>query len=74
MKVPEQQQIATQKGGEKMTGAEVREMILAAGLRLWQVADRLGMSDNSFSRRLRFDFKESEVEQVKQIIDELKAK
>lgn len=57
-----------------MTGAEVREMILAAGLRLWQVADRLGMSDNSFSRRLRFDFKESEVEQVKQIIDELKAK
>lgn len=57
-----------------MTGAEVREMILAAGLRLWQVADRLGMSDNSFSRRLRFDFKEAEVEQVKQIIDELKAK
>lgn len=57
-----------------MTGAEVREMIIHAGLRLWQVADKLGMSDGNFSRRLRFDFNESEVEQVKKIIDELKTK
>lgn len=57
-----------------MTGAEVREMILAAGLRLWQVADRLGMTDNSFSRRLRHDFTQSEVDRVREIIDELQTK
>lgn len=56
-----------------MTGAEVREMILSAGLRLWQVADRLGMTDNSFSRRLRHDFNQTEVDRVRQIIKELQA-
>lgn len=56
-----------------MTGAEVREMILAAGLRLWQVADKLGMTDNSFSRRLRHDFNAAEVDRIRSIIKDLQA-
>ena len=55
-----------------MTGAEVREMILAAGVRLWQVAERLEMTDNSFSRRLRHDFTKEEVDRVQQIIKDLR--
>ena len=56
-----------------MTGAEVRQMIVDSGVRLWKVADRLGITDNSFSRRLRHDFTNAEVEKVRQIIKELQA-
>ena len=56
-----------------MTGAEVRQMILESGVRLWKVADTLGITDNSFSRRLRHDFTNEEVEQVRQIVKELQA-
>jgi len=74
MGLHEQQHVVTWKGGETMTGAEVREMILAAGLRLWQVADKLGMTDNNFSRRLRHDFNAAEVDTIRSIIKELQAK
>lgn len=32
---------------------EIRAEIASAGLRLWQVADALGMHDSNFSRLLR---------------------
>ena len=54
-----------------MTGPEVRQMILNSGLYLWQVAKALGITDNSFSRKLRYDFSEAEVEQIKAIVKEL---
>lgn len=57
-----------------MTGSEVRAMILDSGVRLWQVADGLGVTDNSFSRRLRKDFTEAEVDRIKSIIADLQAK
>jgi len=36
-----------------MTGAEVKKMIMDNGIRLWAVAEQLGVSDNYFSRRMR---------------------
>ena len=54
-----------------MTGAEIKGMVLSAGVRLWKVADKLGMSDSYFSRRLRKDFSAAEVEQISQIIQQL---
>ena len=55
-----------------MTGSEVRELILSNGIRLWKVADVLGVTDNYFSRRLRKPFSESEVAKVKAAIEQVK--
>ena len=57
-----------------MSGTEVKNMIFAAGVRVWQVAELWGISDGNFSRRLRKPFDEAEVERVKAIISELQAK
>ena len=54
-----------------MTGPEIRQMILDSGLYLWQVAKALGITDNSFSRKLRYDFSETDTEKIKAIIKEL---
>lgn len=57
-----------------MTGAEIRDMILDSGLRLWRVAEKLGMTDTTFSKRLRHDFSDEEAERIKNAIGEIKAK
>lgn len=54
-----------------MSGVEIKEMIKASGLNLWQVAEVLGMNDGNFSRRLRKPFNDEEVAKIKTIISEL---
>lgn len=54
-----------------MTGQEIKSMIKAENIKLWQVADALDMRDSDFSRRLRKPFCEKEVEEIKRIINEL---
>lgn len=54
-----------------MAGAEIREMILRKGFRLWQVAKKLGLADHTFSRRLRDPFNDEEVVRVKTALAEL---
>ncbi len=56
-----------------MSGAEIRQRILDAGLRIWRVADRFGCCDCNFSRKLRHDFSEADTARVLAIIEELKA-
>lgn len=56
-----------------MSGAEIKERILAAGLRVWQVADAFGCTDGNFSRKLRRDFSDADTEKVLSIIEHLKA-
>lgn len=56
-----------------MLGREIKELILSSGVRCWQVAERWGLSDGNFSRRLRKPFSADEVERVKAIIAELTA-
>lgn len=56
-----------------MLGREIKELILSSGVRCWQVAERWGLSDGNFSRRLRRPFSADEVERVKAIIAELTA-
>lgn len=56
-----------------MSGQEVKALILANGLKCWQVADALGMQDSNFSRKLRKPFDEKAVEEVKAAIATLKA-
>lgn len=57
-----------------MTGIETRKMILDSGLRLWMVAEKLGMTDTVFSKKLRHDFSDEEVKRIKNAIGEIKAK
>lgn len=57
-----------------MSGSEIREKILGAGLKLWQVAYAYGTTDSNFSRMLRKDFTNEQTEKILSIIDELKAK
>lgn len=57
---------------KSMSGSEIREKILGAGLKLWQVAYAYGTTDNNFSRLLRKDFTNEQTEKILSIIDELK--
>ena len=56
-----------------MTGAEMKELIISAGLKLWQVGEALGMNDGNFSRRLRKPFNDAETARINEIIAELNA-
>lgn len=60
------------KGSEKMSGAEIKKRILAAGLKVWQVADAFGVADTTFSKYLRKDFSDQDTKKVLTIIDSLK--
>lgn len=55
-----------------MSGAEIKKVILSAGLKLWQVANALNMQDYSFSRKLRYDFNEEDTQKVLSVIEDLK--
>lgn len=50
---------------------EIRRAAAAAGVRLWQIAEKLGMADSMFSRLLRKEFDPETRERVLQIITEL---
>ena len=50
----------------------IREGIRAAGLKYWQVAERYGITDGNFSRKLRRELPEQERARIFSIIAELK--
>lgn len=56
-----------------MTGREIKTLIVSAGLKNYAVAEKYGITETSFSRKLRGDFSEEDTEKVLSIIDELKA-
>ncbi|WP_187116777.1 hypothetical protein [Anaerotruncus rubiinfantis] len=55
-----------------MTNREIRLAAADAGVKLWQIADKLGIADCNFSRKLRRELPEEEKERIRQIIAELK--
>ena len=58
-----------------MNGKDVRVLIKSSKLNIWQVADKYGVADTTFSKYLRpnYDFNDDDTERVLAIIDELKA-
>lgn len=54
-----------------MRNIEVREAAKEAGVFLWEVADRLGIRDNEFSRRLRKELPAAEKEKALSAISEI---
>ena len=54
-----------------MKNKDIREASKAAGIKLWQIADKLGINDGNFSRKLRFELSEAEKAKIFKIIEEL---
>lgn len=54
-----------------MKNQEIRRAAAGAGVRLWQIAEELGISDCSLSRKLRRELPAEEKERIFSIIQEL---
>jgi hypothetical protein len=52
---------------------DIRQTANAERVKLWQIADRLGYTDATFSRKLRHELPDPEKAKIKAIIAELKA-
>ena len=50
---------------------EIRNAAKAAGVKLWQVADRLGMHDSNFSKKLRKELSADEQQNILDIIKDI---
>ena len=56
-----------------MANEDLKRETYGAGLKVWQVAERYGISDSSFSRKLRRELPDGEKEKIRAIIAELAA-
>lgn len=54
-----------------MNNAEIRKAAGGAGVKLWQIAEELGIADATFSRKLRHELRNEEREQIMEIIRRL---
>ena len=57
-----------------MHNVAIRAAAKAANVYLWQIADEIGITDNEFSRRLRYEFPEQEQARIIRIIEEISSK
>ena len=55
-----------------MQNADIRQEVKAAGLCLWQVAEKYGCNDGNFSRLLRHELPEEKKAHIRSIIAKLK--
>ena len=55
-----------------MANSRIREAAADAGVRLWQIAARIGVTDATFSRRLRFEMPEAETTRILHIIEDIR--
>ena len=54
-----------------MQNQDIKEAIRNAGLKFWQAADRLGLNDGNFSRKLCKELPEEEKAKIRAIIAQL---
>lgn len=55
----------------KTANMDIREAAKRAGICLWQVAEKIGINDGNFSRKLRKELLPQEKENILTIIDTL---
>lgn len=53
------------------TNLDIKQRAIAADVKLWQIGKALGMSDFTFSRKLREELPEDEKAKIFEIIDRL---
>lgn len=56
-----------------MKNAEVRAEAVRTGVKLWQVAEAMGIADTSLSRKLRHELTEEERDNMMAVIHKLAA-
>lgn len=54
-----------------MTNQDIRRTAAGAGVKLWQIADELGIADCNFSRKLRKELPQEEKDRIFSIIERL---
>lgn len=54
-----------------MNNLDIREMAEKSNVKLWRIADYLGITDGNFSRKLRKELPEAEKQKILTAIDEL---
>lgn len=54
-----------------MHNQDIRRAAAGAGVKLWQIADALGIADCSFSRKLRRELPQEEKKKILSIIQKL---
>ena len=54
-----------------MCNQDIREYAKALNVKLWQIANKLGINDGNFSRKLRYELTEETRQQIFKIVDEL---
>lgn len=55
-----------------MRNEGIRQAASEAGVKLWQIAEGLGITDATFSRRLRRELPQEEKQKILKIIEHLK--
>ncbi len=55
-----------------MKNQDIRNEIKAAGLKLWQIAEKLGINDGNFSRLLRRELSAEKKTEIRSIIEKFK--
>lgn len=54
-----------------MKNTEIREAARTAGVKLWEIAEEIGINDGNFSRKLRRELPEEQRERILSIISEI---
>ena len=54
-----------------MNNKEIRNAAGGYGLKLWQVAEAIGMNESAFSRKLRKELPQEEKEKILAVIEKL---
>ena len=54
-----------------MNNLEIRNKARIENVPLWKIAHELGITDSTFSKKLRFELSEDETQKILTIIDEL---
>lgn len=55
-----------------MKNLDIRTEAISAGVKLWQIAEKLGINDGNFSRKLRKELNAEEKAKIRAIIAEIK--
>lgn len=55
-----------------MKNQDIRSEIKGAGFKLWQIADKLGITDSNFSKLLRHELSEGKKNEIRNMIAKLK--
>lgn len=52
---------------------QIREAAKSAGVKLWEIAAKVGVTDSNFSRKLRRELSQAETAQILSVISDLAA-